>query len=86
MQILAGARDFVFPKQSRPAVWPTQPSLQQIRGVKQPGGEINFSHPPSAKVKNEWNCTSAHPICLCSVKRDNFSFLPLHFFFSSYVT
>jgi hypothetical protein len=33
-------------------------------GLKRPWREVNHPHPSSAKVKNEWICTSARPLCL----------------------
>jgi len=31
--------------------------------IKRPGREVNHSLPPSAKVKNEWICTSTPLMC-----------------------
>jgi len=31
----------------------------------------------SAEVKNEWSCTTAHPICLHGMDRDNFTFVTI---------
>jgi hypothetical protein len=39
--------------------------------VKPPGCAVNHSPPCSAKVKNEWSCISAHPVCRHSVNREN---------------
>ena len=40
-----------------------------------PGREVNHSPPSSAKIKNEWSCTSSSHICLCDMDRENFTFL-----------
>lgn len=40
-------------------------------GVKQPQHEGDHSPPSSAMVKNEWSYTSASPICLHGMDRDN---------------
>jgi hypothetical protein len=42
--------------------------------VKQTGYEVNHSFPSSAKVKNEWSCTSTPPISLHGMDRENFTF------------
>jgi len=42
--------------------------------VKHPACEFNQSPIPSEEVKNEWSYTSAPPICLHGVDRDNFVF------------
>ena len=39
-------------------------------GVKHPGCEVNHLPPISVKVKNEWSCTSVHPIYLHGVDGD----------------
>jgi hypothetical protein len=36
--------------------------------------EVNHSPLFIAEVKNEWGCTSASPICLHGVDRENFTF------------
>jgi hypothetical protein len=48
---------------SRPALGPTQPRTQSVRGllslgIKRTGSEADHSHPYSAKVKNQWSYTS----------------------------
>jgi len=54
-------------------------------GVEWPGRKADLSPSSSAKVTNEWSCTSAPPICLHGVDRDVFTFqfvlpnLPLTF-------
>jgi hypothetical protein len=42
----------------------------RVTGVKRPGNEAGDSLPSSAEVRNEWNCTSLPPICVCSVCLD----------------
>jgi len=49
VQILAGARDIVLSKNIPDWLW-GPPSLL-FSGVKRPGCEVNFSHPPNAKVR-----------------------------------
>jgi hypothetical protein len=46
-----------------------------LPGVKRPGRYIDHSPPGSAEVKNKWNYTSAPPVCLHGVGRDNFTLL-----------
>ena len=41
--------------------------------VNRPRREVDHSPPPNVKVKNEWSYTSAPPICLNYVDRDNFT-------------
>jgi len=36
--------------------------------------EVNHSPPSNAEVKNEWDCTSASPICRHDVDREDFTF------------
>jgi hypothetical protein len=36
---------------------------------------VKCSSPSSAKVKNEWSCTTSPPVCLHGVDRNNCSFL-----------
>jgi hypothetical protein len=70
---------------SRPALGPTQAASEWLLGalslgVKRPGHEAEHSPPSSAKVKNEWNCTSITPyifMAWCSIStRDYFTFSP----------
>ena len=42
--------------------------------VKRREREVNHSPPSIAEVKNEWGCTSASPVCLHDVDRENFTF------------
>jgi hypothetical protein len=42
-------------------------------GVKQPRCEVNNSPSSSAEVKNEGSCTSASPIYLHGMDRENFT-------------
>lgn len=46
--------------------------------VKRPGPELNHSSPCSAKVKNEWNCTSIPSQCPHDVDREGFTFTYYH--------
>jgi hypothetical protein len=43
-------------------------------GVKRIGRGVEHGLPTGAEVKNEWNYTSAPPICIHGVDRDNFTF------------
>jgi hypothetical protein len=54
---------FLFTTASIPALGPTQPPIQWVRGalfrgVKWPGREADYSAPSSAEVKNAWSYTS----------------------------
>jgi hypothetical protein len=56
----------------------TQPPVHWVPGaaswvVKWLGCEFNYSGPCSAKVKNEWSCTSVLLICLQGMDMDNFT-------------
>jgi hypothetical protein len=60
---------FLFSKMSRLDVWPTQPPVQWMPGALFLG--VNWvtqyaepSPPSSAKVRNEWSCTSTPPLAL----------------------
>jgi hypothetical protein len=65
IQILAGAmiEIFLFATTSKPALGHTQPPIQWIPGtltlgIKQSVCEADYSPPFTAKIKNEWICTS----------------------------
>ena len=62
----------------RPALGPTQPSIQWVSGffpgVKRPGREVNHSPPSSVEVNNEWSSTSTTPVCLHGIGREHFTF------------
>jgi hypothetical protein len=63
---------FLFNTVSRPALGPTQPTIQWVPGilslgVKRPGREADHSPPSSAEIKNEWSYTSTPPTCLHGV-------------------
>jgi hypothetical protein len=66
VRILAGARDLLFSKTSRPALGPTQHPIERVlgffQGIKRPGREIDHSSLSTAQVKNEWSYTSTAPI------------------------
>jgi hypothetical protein len=49
-------------------------STKVTAAVKRPGHEINHSSLCSAKVKNEWNCTSIPSQCPHDVDREGFTF------------
>jgi len=62
----------LFSTAYRPAVGPTQPTIQWVLGaftmeVKLLGREADPSPPSSTEVKNTWSCTSTPPICLLGV-------------------
>jgi hypothetical protein len=55
---------------------PTQPLIQSVPGVKQPGHDADVSLPSSAEVKSEWGYTSAAPLWLNGVSWGN---ITLHY-------
>jgi len=63
-----GKEGFLFSKSPhQPLVLPSllfNGYLASFPVVKWVGHEVDHSHPSNAKVKNEWSCTSAPPICL----------------------
>jgi hypothetical protein len=66
VKIAARARDFLFPKVSRPALGPTQPPDWQVLGVLSPNvrwpwHEVDQSPPSRAEVMNEWTYISTPP-------------------------
>ena len=76
---LVGARDFSSPEAFGWALGPTQLPVHWVLelllpGPKWPGHSVNHSPPSNAEVQNERNCTSAPPVCLHGVNREN---LPL---------
>jgi len=64
---------FITSESSRPAVEPTQLSIQWIPGLKRPECEANHLRPSSAKVK-DWKLTCFPHMCLYRVERENFTF------------
>ena len=46
-------------------------SLKFFTGLDWPGGEVNHPRPSSTEVKNEWRYTSASPIRLRVMDREN---------------
>jgi hypothetical protein len=48
--------------------------LGSFPAVKRPNRELDRSPPSSVKLKKEWSCTSAPPICVHGVAKDNFIF------------
>jgi len=44
-----------------------------VRGLKRPGRDVH-TPPHSSEDKNEWSYTSASPVCVRGVDRDNFTF------------
>jgi hypothetical protein len=60
---------FLLTTASRPALGPTQPSIQWVTGaftsgVKWPGRETDHSLPSSAEVKNAWSYNPNPPTTL----------------------
>jgi len=58
---------FLFTIESRPTLWPTQPSIQWVPGALTPGHEAGHSPPFSAEVKNARSYTPTPPIQLRGV-------------------
>jgi hypothetical protein len=62
-----------------PALGPTQPPTQRkpgfFLGEKRPGSDACHLPSSRAEVKNDLSYTSAPPICLHGVGRDNFTFI-----------
>jgi len=44
-----------------------------LPGVKRPGRDADHLPPYSAKIKNEWLCTSSPHLCVHDVERNDFS-------------
>ena len=63
-------KEFIYWPTSRPALGPTDPSIQWVLG-----GKGDQSPPCNAEVWNGWSCNSAPHICLHGVHRDIFTFL-----------
>jgi hypothetical protein len=73
----AGAVDFYLLKNvqtgygAQPASSSMSTGLFFFLGVKRPGHEFDHIPPSAAEVKNEWSYTSAPPVYLHGVDRDN---------------
>jgi len=73
---------FLFATASRPALWPTDPPIQSLRGASsayenRPGREDGCSPPSGAEVKNTWCYASTPHMRLHGVvlkHRENFTF------------
>jgi hypothetical protein len=68
----------LFVSTSRPALGPTEPSIQWVSGVKRPAREADHSPPSSDEIKIAWSYTSILQYVFMAwylVKhRDNFTF------------
>jgi len=71
VQIPADSRYFFLLQNHPEQLW----DHSSILMVKSMGSETDRSPPASVKVKNEWSYTSAPPIHLYGMGRDNFTFL-----------
>ena len=76
---LIGKGSIFYSKLSWPQLGSSQSSINDCPRVIFPEGnrmghESDHSPPSSNKFKNEWSYTSAPPICLHRVDRDNFTF------------
>jgi hypothetical protein len=47
--------------------------LGSFPGIEQPECEVVYSFPSGVKVKNEWSCNSAPPICLHGMEKEDTS-------------
>ena len=67
--------NFLFCKQSRPAVGPTLPPIKCVLEAVSLGVKhlAHYSPPCSSQVKNEWMCIFTAAIYLHGVHRDNFT-------------
>lgn len=70
-----GQQIFHISRISRSVQVPIRPSIHRVPGalvlgVKGPGNEVDCSCPSVTQVKNEWNCTSAPPVCLYCMHKD----------------
>ena len=76
VRIPRGEKKFTFSKTPRPALGPTQSSIQGVpvffSGVKWTGLEVSHSSPSVVEVKIEWSYTSSPPICGRGVDMANF--------------
>ena len=64
-----------FTKRLRPALRPTQLSGALPSEIKLPGREISNLSPSRAEFMKEWIYSSALPLCLSGVNKDNCVFL-----------
>ena len=76
VRIPAGVRDFCRTVQIGPRLAHQVPEFF-LGGVKRPGRDVDHSPSSSAKVKNEWSCTSVPPIRLHGVEGENVFTLPV---------
>jgi hypothetical protein len=76
VSFMEGTRHFFFIV-SRPALGPTQPSIQWLLVtslvVKWPGQETNYSS--CSKLENEWSGTFHCPLCLCGMHGNKVTFI-----------
>jgi hypothetical protein len=57
----------------------THPSSYALgTGLKRLGREVNHSPPSGDELNNQWNCTSAHPVCIRGVDRETFAVVLFH--------
>jgi hypothetical protein len=79
VRISVVARGFLFSGNVQTGSGAHQPPIQVVLGfflgVKQPEREVNYLLPSSAELKYEWSYTSAPPICLYGVGRENCTFM-----------
>ena len=73
------------------ALGTTHPPIQWVPqtlslGVKWPEHVGDHLSPPSARVKNEWSCTSTPPTCLHAMYRDNIIFNITFIYATSIIT
>jgi len=77
-------RSFSSPKMPRPALGPTQPPIQWVRGslleLKWLRNEVAHLPPSSTEVKNAWSCTFTPHVCFHGVDRYIFIVYPYQIF------
>lgn len=75
----AESKRFLFsPKCLWPVPGPTEPHIQRVPGVKQPGHGVDNSSPFSPRVRKRWSYASTPHLCLHGRDRDKFPLFVLY--------